>query len=147
MLDAEINERCFVDTNIWLYAFVEAQDRLKHSLAKAVVQRTGVVLSTQVVNETCFNLLKKANSSETEIQRLIASFYAKYKVVPTERFAMQKGSNLRKRYGFSYWDSLVVACALLAECTVLYSEDMQTGLRVEDQTTIVNPFSDALRPA
>ena len=60
---------------------------------------------------------------------------------------MQKGSNLRKRYGFSYWDSLVVACALLAECTVLYSEDMQTGLRVEDQTTIVNPFSDALRPA
>lgn len=147
MLDAEIDERCFVDTNIWLYAFVESQDHLKHSLAKAVIQKTGVVLSTQVINETCVNLLKKVNSPEKEIRRLIASFYANYKVVPTELTAMQKGSDLRERYGFSYWDSLIVACALLSGCTVLYSEDMQTGLQVEDQTTIVNPFSDSLRPA
>jgi predicted nucleic acid-binding protein len=75
---------------------VGGQDRLKHSRAQAVVQRTGVVESTQVINETCVNLLKKARLAEAEIQRLIASFYTEYEVVPTERVAMHQASQLRE---------------------------------------------------
>ena len=123
---------------------VEGQDCLKHSRAQAVVQRTGVVVSTQVINETCVNLLKKARLAEAEIQRLIASFYTKYEVVPTERVAIHQASQLREQYSFSYWDSLVVACALQAGCAALYSEDMRTGLLVANRMTIVNPFSDIL---
>jgi len=41
----------------------------------------------------------------------------------------------------SFWDSLIVAAALLGEATILYSEDMQTGLAIHDQLTIVNPFT------
>lgn len=103
MSATEFNERCFVDANIWLYALVKRQDHLKHSRAKAVVQRTGVVVSTQVINETCVNLLKKASLAETEIQRLITSFYTKYDVVPIERIVMHKASQLREQYSFSYW--------------------------------------------
>lgn len=36
---------------------------------------------------------------------------------------------------------MIVASALLAGCTTLWSEDMQNGRVVEDQLRIVNPFA------
>ena len=53
---------CFIDTNIWLYAFIETQnksEKRKRSLAKKTIQSNEIVISDQVINETCVNLLKK----------------------------------------------------------------------------------------
>jgi predicted nucleic acid-binding protein len=36
---------------------------------------------------------------------------------------------------------MIVASALVAGCTTLWSEDMQAGLLVEGQLRIVNPFA------
>jgi len=49
-------------------------------------------------------------------------------------------SDLRARYPFSFWDGLIVASALAANAEILYSEDMQNGLLVENKLKIVNPF-------
>jgi predicted nucleic acid-binding protein len=35
---------------------------------------------------------------------------------------------------------MIVASALHAGCEILYTEDMQDGLEVEGQLTVVNPF-------
>ena len=51
------------------------------------------------------------------------------------------GCGIRTRYGFSFYDSLIVAAALEAGCTTLYSEDMQDGQRIEG-LTIRNPFAE-----
>ena len=49
--------------------------------------------------------------------------------------------DVRGKYNISYWDSLVVASASRAsKCDILYSEDMQDGLILEDKLKIVNPF-------
>jgi hypothetical protein len=73
---------CFVDTNIWLYAFVEGDDRRKSARAKSLLEASrAVIVSPQVINEVCVNLIKKAQFSETQAQQLIESFYAKYVVV------------------------------------------------------------------
>jgi predicted nucleic acid-binding protein len=42
-------------------------------------------------------------------------------------------------YGFSYWDSAIIAAARALGCRILYSEDMSHGRQVEG-ITIVNPF-------
>jgi predicted nucleic acid-binding protein len=36
---------------------------------------------------------------------------------------------------------MIVASALVAGCTTLWSEDMQNGLLVENKLRIVNPFA------
>ena len=78
--DAE-PESCFIDTNIWLYAFIEGDDPQKTACAKALLEAShAIIVSTQVVNEVCSNLRKKAQFSEQQIQQLIASFDAKYRV-------------------------------------------------------------------
>ncbi len=132
--------RYFVDTNIWLYALIVSDDARKHQIAAEIVQGGNVVVSTQVINEACVNLLRKANVSEAQLYDLIVAFYAKYEVVATEAQVLLRASQLRMRYSLSFWDSLVVAGAIESGCNVLYSEDTQGGLEVEGQLTIVNPF-------
>ena len=51
------------------------------------------------------------------------------------------GLHLAERYGFSIYDSFIVAAALQANCETLWSEDMQDGLTVENRLRIVNPFT------
>ncbi len=50
-----------------------------------------------------------------------------------------KAIEIRGRYGFSYWDSLI-ATALLSGCSILYSEDMQHDQVIESTLKIINPF-------
>ena len=52
----------------------------------------------------------------------------------------ERGLTLASRYGLNIYDAMIVASALLAGCTVLYSEDMQDGQVFERQLTIRNPF-------
>lgn len=131
---------CFIDSNIWLYAFIESQDANKSRLASELVQTEQPALSTQVVNEVCVNLLRKADFSEEEIQELVAAFFKRYPVMPLNRDVLVRASQLRTPYALSFWDSIVVSSAMQGGMPILYSEDMQDGLVVEEQLEIVNPF-------
>jgi predicted nucleic acid-binding protein len=73
---------------------------------------------------------------------LIESFYAKYVVVEMSKALLLKASVLPEQYGFSFWDSTIVSSALHAGTSVLYSEDMQDGLVVDNRVRIINPFEN-----
>lgn len=131
---------CFVDTNIWLYAFIKSEDNDKTAIAEQLIKSHKVVASSQVVNELCVNLIKKAKLSEPEIQEVITSFYKKYSVVNVSKEIMVKASVLRDEHRFSFWDSMVVSAALSSDAEILYTEDMHDGLIVEGSLKVVNPF-------
>ncbi len=65
---------CFIDTNIWLYAFVEGDNAAKSAIARTLIRESEPVVSAQVVNEVCVNMLRRANLSEEQVGRLIESF-------------------------------------------------------------------------
>ena len=131
----------FLDSNIWIYALAKNQDGQKQEVAAQLVQTTGVVISTQVINEVCINLLRKSAFSEKQINELISAFYQGSKVISFNAEILRQASTLRGRYAFSFWDSLIVSSACYAGASKLYSEDMQNGLMVNGQVEIVNPFS------
>jgi predicted nucleic acid-binding protein len=131
----------FVDTNIWLYAFSDSQDKLKTQQAKALLRRTPqIALSTQVVNEVSVNLLRKFQAAEPDIRKLIRSLYRKYLILEYNRAILLNASDLLSAYHISYWDSLIIASALAVGATILYTEDMHDGLIVDNQLTIANPL-------
>lgn len=142
MSDAEPS-LCFIDTNVWLYAFIQSQDQDKTVIAKTTIESSEIVISSQVINEVCVNLIKKARFDEVSIRSLIESFYSKYHITWIDKVILLEASELRDRYRFSYWDSLIVACALAEGAAIVYSEDMQSGLVVENRLQIVNPFADS----
>ncbi len=128
----------FIDSNIWLYAFMD-ESSPKHATATALIQQDRVVLSTQVVNEVCNNLIRKADYTEPEIQQTIQNRVAVYPILDMTLPIIRQASVLRVAYRLSYWDSLILATAQDADCSVVYSEDMQDGLRI-GALTLRNPF-------
>jgi predicted nucleic acid-binding protein len=140
------NDAFFIDTNVWLYRLfddkkIEVGEReRKRNVAISITSNQGIVISTQVVNEVSANLLKKAAFNEEQIKAVIQSLYRRCTVVDFNLSILKSASDIRRRYNFSFWDGLIVACALSAEATILYSEDMQDGLVLPGQLEIVNPF-------
>jgi predicted nucleic acid-binding protein len=61
-------------------------------------------------------------------------------VRPLDEPTIRKSAEIAIRYRFSNWDSLIIAAALLANCDILYSEDMQHGQTIDGALTVVNPF-------
>lgn len=51
------------------------------------------------------------------------------------------GLRIAAKYGFSFYDALIAAAAIEAQCTTLYSEDFQDGQVLEGRLTVRNPFA------
>ncbi|MGI8501836.1 MAG: PIN domain-containing protein [Hassallia sp.] len=136
--------RCFVDSNIWLYRFILNPNDLsaiqKQQIATNVTSQENLLVSTQVINEVCANLIRKARFDNLQIQNLIEDFAEGCEILPVSLETLQYAVKLRHRYLLSFWDSLIVASAVLGQASILYSEDMQDGLIIENALQIVNPF-------
>ena len=65
-----------------------------------------------------------------------------WEIYPTPELYL-RALDLRERYGFSFYDSLIIAAALEAGCTRLYTEDMQHGQQIQG-LAIENPFLGAI---
>lgn len=131
-------DRFFLDSNVILYAFLK--DDKNKSVAKDIMSKEICFLSNQVIAEVSFNLLKKGGYSNQQIAMLTRELYLDFEVRAIDEAVFLKAASLRERFSFSFWDSLIVGSALLAECDFLYSEDMQNDLKI-DFLTIVNPFA------
>jgi len=130
------DKRFFADSNIWLYAFMSFEPG-KTEKSIEIISNTSAILSTQVINELCVNLIKKAGYGETEIQQTIKNIYSHYQVMSIDEKLIIDASKIRTTHRLSYWDS--VASAISSQCDILYSEDMQHNQTIQS-TTIINPF-------
>ena len=140
------NSLYFCDSNIWLYRFLidpdcdDSEEAKKRDIATNLTAVENLLISTQIINEVCAVLLRKARLSEISIKKVIQEFYEGCIVVGIDYNIIVRASELRTYYNFSFWDSLMVASALSTEANFLYSEDMQDGLVVFNQLTLINPF-------
>lgn len=114
----------FIDSNIWIYALANNQDMNKRNIACSLIDAESIIISTQVINEVCLNLIKKSSFSEERITELINAFYQRCDVITFNYDIFIISSRLRIRYNVSFWDSLIVGCALFGGANILYSEDM-----------------------
>jgi len=122
-----MTEKCFVDSNIWIYSFADDDPVRKKKACEFLDNTRPKVVSWQVINETCSTLLQKKGKDEIFIRFVVDHICKSYEVVNFNASLLEAASHLRTRYSISFWDSLIVAAALEAKCSTLYSEDMQHG--------------------
>jgi predicted nucleic acid-binding protein len=135
------NKRVFVDTNILIYRSF-GTDEQKEILQNLLLQHAGKVhISTQVLNEFINATIKK-QLFETELQMdaVLDYFINNFKISEVATSTILKANHIRRRYRLSYYDSVIVSAAVEQNCKVLYSEDMQHGLVLENTLTVINPF-------
>ena len=126
----------FADTNVVLYLL---DDGPKADRAESVLADQPRI-SVQVLNEALVNCRRKAGLSWEETGAFLAGVRSLCQVEVLTLQTHDVGQALAERYGLSVYDAMIVASALIAGCTTLWSEDMQDGLIVEGQLRIVNPF-------
>ena len=138
----------FVDSNILVYT-IDRRDERKHQTARSKVSslwssQSGT-LSTQVLQEFYRTVTEKLPVPMTRQEaRQQVSRYSKWSVVTLEPSVILKASSLQDRYGFSFWDSLIVAAASKVGAGTILTEDLQDGQEVEGMR-IINPFNDTDR--
>ena len=132
----------FLDSNVFVYMFDES-DAAKRRQAEILVsgsltQGSGCT-SFQVVQETLNVLVRNTQTPFDRLRELLDDVLVPLWQVNPMAVLYQNAISLQGRYGFSFYDSLIVAAALEAGCTRLYSEDLQHGQQIQ-RLTIVNPF-------
>lgn len=127
----------FLDTNVVLYLLDGGR---KAEAAERLLERRPCV-SVQVLNEALVNCRRKAGMSWDEANAFLSGIRRLCTVEPLTVETHEVGRALAERYVLSVYDAMIVAAALLAGCTTLYSEDMHAGLLVEGRLRLVDPFS------
>jgi predicted nucleic acid-binding protein len=136
--------RAFLDTNIFVYA-VDRSDRDKQKVADALIGRTierrSGVVSYQAVQEFLNVALKKfiVPFTAEQARLYISAVFRPLFAVQPSLGLFSDALDIRSRHKLSWYDSLIVAAAVEAGCSVLYTEDLSHGMKING-VQIENPF-------
>ena len=134
-----MNDRIFLDTNVFVYLYSEDEPK-KQTVALKIIEDVNCVTSTQVLNEFCSVCLRKLAMPIKTVLQAIGEIVENSELCYIDMQTIQKALALKDKYGYTYYDCLVLASAILYNCTVLYSEDMQHNQIIEGRMKIINPF-------
>lgn len=127
----------FLDSNILVYAFTTDP---RAAAAQALLER-GCITSVQVLNEFTNVARRKLGMTWEEVQEALAAIRTVCRsILPMDIETHTLALAVAERHGYTIFDALVVASALRADCSVLWSEDMQDGVVIDGRLRIANPF-------
>ena len=135
-----MKNRVFIDTNILVYLYSKTELQ-KKQIALKLLSSKNITTSTQVIGEFVWVMYRKFGVEREKIKIIGNRLLEKLEVVPINLKTVKKALNIFEVYKLSYWDSLIIASALEANCSILYTEDMQNGQIIENKLRIVNPFT------
>jgi len=121
--------------------YLLSADSAKADRAEALIA-TGGTISVQALNEFSTVASRKLRMSWTDIGEVLGTIRAVCRVESLSLETHKLGISLSQRYGYSVYDSMILAAAWLAGCRIFYTEDLQQGQVIDERIKIVNPFSD-----
>jgi predicted nucleic acid-binding protein len=135
-----MRDRAFLDTNVLIYLYSE-DDEQKRNIARSTLDNNDCVTSIQAMNESSNVWSRKFNWVAAKIiEHLDNIELVCDEVLPVHRNTINKALVIKDRYGFAYFDCLMLASALEGNCQIVYTEDMSDGQLINDTLRIVNPF-------
>jgi predicted nucleic acid-binding protein len=134
-----MSDKAFFDTNVFVYAIIQDDPRSDH--AEELIARGGTV-SVQVLSEFAAVARRKTKMPWVEIRLALDGIKTLCPdPLPITLDTHTEALAIAEKYGYRIYDALIVASALEARCTILYSEDMQDGQVIDGRLTIRNPFT------
>ncbi len=135
-------EKYFVDTNILIYSldnnFPKKKTQSREIILKLLTENSGV-LSTQVFQEFYYVSVQKLHSDPNSIKSLLKHF-EKFEIIQINMTLIYEAIDCSLSNTISFWDALIVAAAGSANCSKIYSEDLNNGQMING-IEIVNPFT------
>ncbi|MFT5496013.1 MAG: putative nucleic acid-binding protein [Kiritimatiellia bacterium] len=138
-----MSDKIFIDTNVLVYARDSSEPAKQVQAASWMeflwrTQRG--CLSTQVLNEFYYTVTQKlkpgmpADAAWEEVSDLMT-----WQPLSIDAALLHETHTIQLRYGYAWWDSMIIAAAQRSKARILLSEDMQDGHELRG-LRIVNPF-------
>lgn len=137
----------FIDSNVFVYLFDDTDERKRRSARRIVeygLQSNSAGISYQVVQETLNAVTSPkmaAPMGAEDAKNFMGEMLTPLWRISPSPALYRRALDVRSRYRYGFYDSLIIAAALDAGCTRLLSEDMQDGQKIEG-LTIENPFRE-----
>jgi predicted nucleic acid-binding protein len=133
-----MSDKAFFDSNVLIYAMVTGDSRRER--AQQLIAQGGAI-SVQVLNEFVAIARRKMRMPWADVIEALDAVRILFPspvaiTVDTHETALK----IAQQYGFGIHDALIASSALEANCSTLYSEDLQDGQVIGEELTIRNPF-------
>ncbi len=128
----------FIDSNIIVYLIDNRSKEKTNKVQDLLLPH--FFISTQVVAENVNVCLKKLKLSKETSFEFAKKLMRRFKMLSITQEILLSSYEISIKYQLSSWDSIIVSTALINQCSIIYSEDMQDGLVIEQKLTIKNPF-------
>lgn len=132
----------FLDTNVLLYSIsTAAEEAGKRAVSTELLDHDDCALSVQVLQEFYVQAVRPTRSSPLPHRTAVDLIHTwlRFKVQDTTVAVVQAALDLKAAFGFSYWDSAIIAAARALGCRELYTEDLGHGRDI-DGVRIINPY-------
>ena len=134
-----MKDSVFLDTNVLVYLYSTTEPQ-KRSTSISILRDYACVTSTQALNEFCNVFIKKYKMSNDMIKNAITGISLTCSIQLVTEWVVRAALDINNRYGYAYYDCLMLASALDSNCTTLFSEDMASGQLIDGKLKIANPY-------
>jgi predicted nucleic acid-binding protein len=140
-----MNARAFIDTSVFVYSLdrsaTAAKRRIATDLIRDALQQRRSIISYQVIQEFLAVVTKKFAKSMTiaDAGQYLDDVLEPLLSVQPPVEIFREALSLHSRYHLSWYDSSILAAASIADCAVIYSEDLQHGAKYGG-VRVENPF-------
>jgi len=134
-----MKDKVFIDTNILVYLATDKTGK-QEIIVNKFEECTYSFISIQVLNEFSNTCFKKSLLRPDEIEFAIKEYTTMFNLAILNVDAIIGALKIKQKYGFSYYDCLIISTAIQNDCSILYTEDMLHLQRIDNKLTIINPF-------
>ena len=125
-----MKDKAFFDTNMLMYLYSNDDD-IKKAACRETLKNFIPIISTQVINELCNIFTKKLKLPATDIARAISKVTSFFHVETVDLHVISYALKLYSKFGYSYFDCLMLSSAILSGCKHIITEDMQDEHNVD----------------
>ena len=130
------------DTNILIYAVSNRDaDAEKKTRAAEILTEPDLALSVQVLQEFYYQSTRLQGSAGLTHEEAI-EFLHRFRTLPVQEITVElfdRATEMKQKFGLSYWDAAILSAAKMLGCEAVYSEDM-SHQEDYDGVVVINPF-------
>jgi predicted nucleic acid-binding protein len=139
-----MSDSFFLDTNIFVYSFdttAPEKSRIAHELIRRAISTGKGLTSFQVVQEFFNVALRRFPQpmSVADAEQYLSVTFRPLLAINASALLYGEALRLHSNSAVSWYDAIILAAALQAQCTILYSEDFQHS-RAFGSLKVQNPF-------
>jgi len=134
-----MSDNIFLDTNIMVYAHTDV-DVTKQFVAQKLIADNTSFISNQVLQELANTLNRKFKHTWNDVAKVLREAIGNNNVHNNTENTTLQACQIADRYGFSFYDSLIISAAIDCNCTILFSEDLHDSQVIDKKITVKNPF-------